>query len=128
MSHALLRHVHMSCALASFTLFVLRGVWRFGGSPLAQARWTRVVPHVIDTVLLATALGLAWDFAPYPALHGFLAAKVGGVVLYILLGMTAFSWGRTQRQRLAAWFAAQAVFFYIVAVALTKSPSLTLAG
>jgi len=128
MSHALLRHIHMTCALASFTLFVLRGLWRFGGSPLAQARWTRIVPHVIDTLLLVTALGLAWNLAPYPALHGFLAAKVGGLVLYILLGMTAFRWGRTQRQRLAAWFAAQAVFFYIVGVALTKSPSLTLAG
>jgi len=29
--------------------------------------------------------------------------------------------GKTRRTRIAAWFAAQAVFFYIVAVALTRN-------
>jgi len=116
----------MSFALASFALFVLRGLWRFGTLQAVDPRWVRVAPHVVDTLLLATAIVLASHLAPYPAFHGFLAAKVSGVVVYILLGMTAFRWGRTQRQRIAAWFAAQAVFLYIVGVAVTKSPTLTL--
>lgn len=128
MSHELLRQVHMSFALASFSLFVLRGLWRFGGLPSGEARWVRVAPHVIDTVLLATALGLAANLVAYPALHGFLAAKVGGVIAYILLGMTAFRWGSTRGRRLAAWFGAQVVFLYILGVALTKSPTLLLAS
>lgn len=116
----------MSFALASFCLFVLRGLWRFGALPAKDGRWVRVAPHVVDTLLLATAVMLASHLAPYPASHGFLAAKVIGVVVYILLGMTAFRWGRTQRQRIAAWFVAHAVFLYIVGVAVTKSPTLTL--
>lgn len=116
----------MSFALASFSLFVLRGLWRFGARQPVDGRWVRVAPHVVDTLLLATAIVLASHLVPYPAFHGFLAAKVGGVLVYILLGMTAFRWGRTQRQRIAAWFAAQAAFFYIVGVAVTKSPTLTL--
>ncbi len=124
MSVALIKAVHASCAALSITLFVLRGVWRFTGSPRAGARWTRWVPHANDTVLLACALVLAWRLAAFPAFHGFLSAKLAGLVVYILLGMTAFRWGRTQGQRMAAWFAAQVVFLYIVGVAITKSPTL----
>ncbi len=118
----------MSCALASFSLFVLRGLWRFGSLTASEAHWVRVAPHVIDTVLLASALGLAANLVAYPALHGFLAAKVGGVIAYILLGMTAFRWGTSRGRRLAAWFGAQVVFFYILGVALTKSPTLLVAN
>ena len=42
---------------------------------------------------------------------------------YIALGMAAFR-ASTRRARVTAWLAAQVVFFYIVAVAVTKSPSL----
>ncbi len=126
MSYTLLKTIHMSCAAISYALFLLRGIWRFGGSPLAAQRWTRVVPHVNDTVLLLAALAMAVQAARYPGFHAFLTAKSVGLVIYILLGMAAFRWAATRRSRLAAWMAAQAVFFYIVAVALTKSPGLGL--
>jgi len=44
------------------------------------------------------------------------------LLLYIVLGSIALKRGRTLKQRAAAWLAAQAVFFYIVAVALTRNP------
>lgn len=128
MSYALLKMVHVTCAAISYALFVLRGVWRFTGSPVASQRWTRVVPHVNDTVLLLAALGMAASLAPYPSYHPFLAAKVSGLIVYILLGMAAFRWAADHRARVAAWVAAQLAFFYIVAVALTKSPGAGLIG
>ena len=126
MTYTLLKTIHVSSAALSYLLFLLRGIWRFGGSPLAAQRWTRIVPHVNDSVLLLAALVMATQVAQYPAYHAFLVAKVSGLVVYILLGMLAFRWAATQRGRIAAWFAAQAVFFYIVAVAITKSPALGL--
>lgn len=126
--YGVLKWVHMSCALATYVLFVLRGIWRFGGSDRAGARWVRVAPHAIDTVLLLSALGMAWTLARFPAMHPFLLAKFLAVCGYIALGMVAFRFGRTPRIRLAAWVGAQAVFFYIVGVAITKSPTLTLLG
>lgn len=127
MVYALLKTLHASCAALSYTLFVLRGVWRFSGSPLADHRWTRIVPHVNDTLLLAAAVAMAWQLMGDPATHAFLAAKLAGLVIYVLLGLAAFRWARTLRGKLTAWVAAQAVFFYIVAVALTKSPFVGLA-
>jgi uncharacterized membrane protein SirB2 len=126
MSYTLLKTIHMSSAAVSYLLFLLRGIWRFSGSPLAAQRWTRVVPHVNDTVLLLAAVAMATQVAQYPGYHAFLAAKVAGLVVYIALGMAAFRWASTRRARMAAWLAAQAVFFYIVAVAVTKTPGLGL--
>ena len=128
MSYALLKTIHMAAAALSYALFVLRGAWRFTGSPLAVQRWTRIVPHVNDTVLLLAAIAMVLQIAPRTGLHAFLAAKLAGLVCYILLGMTAFRWATELHTRVAAWIAAQAAFFYIVGVALTKSPSLGLLG
>jgi uncharacterized membrane protein SirB2 len=123
-TYTLLKSIHMTSAAISYVLFLLRGIWRFSGSPLAARRWTRVVPHVNDTVLLLAAVAMAAQLARYPGYHAFLATKVAGLVVYIALGMAAFRWAAGRGARIAAWLAAQAVFFYIVAVAITKSPGL----
>jgi uncharacterized membrane protein SirB2 len=47
---------------------------------------------------------------------------VVALLLYIGLGMIALRHGRTRGVRITAWLTAQAVFFYIVAVALTRNP------
>ncbi|MBK8971188.1 MAG: SirB2 family protein [Hahellaceae bacterium] len=39
-------------------LFSLRVYWRWTESARLQARWVRIVPHVIDSCLLASALGM----------------------------------------------------------------------
>jgi uncharacterized membrane protein SirB2 len=126
MSYTLLKNIHMTSAGVSYALFLLRGIWRFSGSPLAARPWTRVIPHVNDTVLLLAAVAMATQLARYPGYHAFLATKVIGLVVYIVLGMTAFRWASGRRGRIGAWLAAQAVFFYIVAVAVTKAPGLGL--
>jgi uncharacterized membrane protein SirB2 len=58
----------------------------------------------------------------YPFVAGWLTAKVVALVVYIGLGMVALRRGRSRRARITAWIAAQAVFLYIVAVALARSP------
>jgi len=119
--HALLKSLHVACAAVSYALFVLRGAWMLRDSPVLRARWVRVVPHAVDTVLLASAVAMALAIRQYPFVAGWLTAKVLALVAYIALGMLALRSGRPKRVRLAAWLAAQAVFCYIVAVALTRS-------
>jgi uncharacterized membrane protein SirB2 len=80
------------------------------------------VPHVVDSVLLAAAVVLVLMLREYPFGTGWLTAKTIGLVVYIGLGTVALRRGRSKRVRLRAWIAAQAVFVYIVSVALTKNP------
>lgn len=118
----LLKLVHVGAAFLSYVLFFVRGIWMMMGSPLLRQRWVRIVPHVNDTLLLAAAIWLAILIHQYPGVHGWLTAKVAGLLVYIALGMFALRFGRTGPVRVAAWLAAQVVFVYIVAVALTRNP------
>src|SRR5690606_9414946 len=100
--------------------------WMLAGSSQLQRRWVKVVPHLVDTVLLASAIGLALWSAQYPLQRPWLTAKVMALILYIVLGSVALKRGRTRNTRVAALVAALATFGYIVGVALTRSPQLNL--
>lgn len=95
-------------------------------SPLLQQRWVKIAPHGIDTVLLTSAILLAWQLGYSPMNSPWLAAKIIALLLYIGLGMVAFRFAQTNQQRLIAWLSAQLVFIYIVAAAITHDPLLSL--
>lgn len=122
MDYLTLKHFHMGCAAASGSLFVVRGAWMLRDSPRLQARWVRVAPHVVDTLLLASAIGLAVWSGQYPGAQHWLTAKVSALLAYIVLGTIALKRGRTKMVRISAFIGALAVFGYIVAVAVTKQP------
>jgi uncharacterized membrane protein SirB2 len=121
MDYPLLKLTHVTCVVLSYAGFFLRGIWMIRDSRMLERRWVRVLPHVVDTVLLASAIALAVMLKQYPLAEPWLTAKVAGLVLYIALGMVGLRYGATRRIRTGAWIAAQAVFLYIVAVALTRS-------
>jgi len=122
MEYAVLKALHVGCVAASYFLFVMRGCWMLRKSPRLQQRWVRTLPHAIDTLLLASAIAMAAMSRQYPFVAGWLTAKVLALLVYIGLGMIALRFGRSPRVRAAAWLAAQCVFFYIVAVAVTRNP------
>lgn len=118
----LIKYVHVTSVMLSLAGFVARGALMLAGSPLLQARFVRVAPHVVDTVLLASAIWLAWMLHQYPFVHGWLTAKVLGLLAYIVLGAVALRRGRTKAIRTGAFAAALLAAAYVVAVALTKNP------
>ena len=124
MSYVLLKIIHVGSVIVSYILFFLRGIWLMQGSANLHYRWVKILPHVVDTVLLASAIALAMIIQQNPLNDSWLTAKVVGLVLYIGLGMIAMRFGKTRGIRIMAWVAAQCVFIYIVMVALTKSPVL----
>ena len=122
MATSLLKHLHLSTIALTLALFVLRGIWMMAESPRLQARWVRIVPHINDSLLLASGIGLAVLTQQYPLVHGWLTAKFFALILYIVLGTVALKRGKTRNQRIAAWIAALLVFGYMVAVAVTHDP------
>jgi uncharacterized membrane protein SirB2 len=113
---------HVGCVAISYLLFVVRGVWMMRCSPWLQRSWVRIVPHVVDTLLLASAVAMALSIRQYPFVTPWLTAKLLAMLVYIGMGTIALKGDKTFRTRIVAWIAAQMVFFYIVAVALTRSP------
>ncbi|MDE2388776.1 MAG: SirB2 family protein [Betaproteobacteria bacterium] len=124
MSYALLKMIHVSSVILSYSLFFLRGIWLIRDSASLRQRWVKVLPHVIDTVLLTSAILLAIAIQQNPLQNSWLTAKVAGLLLYIGLGMVAMRFGKNRQVKITAWVAAQCVFIYIVLVAVTKDPLL----
>ena len=124
MSYAALKMIHVTSVVVSYLLFSLRSVWMMRGSAILQQRWVKITPHVVDTILLVSAITLAVQIQQDPINDSWLSAKVAGLLIYIGLGMMALRFAKTRRMRISAWIAAQAAFLYIVLVALTKNPIL----
>lgn len=122
----MLKLIHITCVIFSFSLFFLRGIWLMRGSHIMQQRWVKIAPHSIDTILLTSAILLAWQLGYTPVNSPWLAAKIGALLLYIGLGMLAFRFAKTNASRLTAWISALLIFAYIVAAAITHDPLLTL--
>lgn len=124
MDYAVLKMIHVSSVILSFSLFFLRGIWLIQDSQNLRQRWVKILPHINDTVLLISAILLAVVIQQNPLDHAWLAAKISGLLVYIGLGMVAMRFGKTRKIRITSWVAALCVFAYIVLVALTKSPVL----
>ena len=87
---------------------------------MLSRRWVKVAPHVIDTVLLGSALTLVYLSGQYPWEHAWLAAKIIGLLTYIILGAVALKRGKTEKLRRNCFILAVLCFAYIVSVALTR--------
>ncbi|MGA7478803.1 MAG: SirB2 family protein [Azonexus sp.] len=124
MSYLALKHLHVTCVVLSGLGFALRGWWMLNDSPLLRARLTRVVPHVVDTLLLGSALLMAWQSSQYPFAQGWLTAKFFGLLAYILCGTMALKRARTKGRRVVFLVLALLAYAYIVGVALTRNPLL----
>lgn len=120
MDYSLLRTLHIATVHLTLILFLLRGFWMLTDSALLQARWTRIVPHVNDSLLLFAAIAMLFVGGLNPLDQPWLLAKIIGLLVYIGLGTVALKRGKTKAVRITALVAALAVFGYILAVALTK--------
>ena len=117
-----LKMLHMTCAILSIAGFTLRGVLKLQDSALLEKKFFKVVPHIIDTMLLVSAIALTFLIGQYPLADAWLTAKVIGLFLYIFLGLVTLRFAKTQPVRLLAFVLAIAVFAYITMVARTHNP------
>ena len=123
MMYLVLRDLHITCVVLSGIGFCLRGMWRLLDSQLWQRRWARTLPHVIDTVLLSSAIALAVISEQYPVAQPWLSAKVVGLLVYIGCGMASFRFSRDKRWMTGFFALALCAYGYIVSVALTRHPA-----
>jgi uncharacterized membrane protein SirB2 len=117
-----LKLLHVGSALLSISGFALRGYWMITDNPRLRSRMARVLPHILDTLLLASAIGMLVLWQANPFAISWLSAKIIALLCYIGLGMVAFRFGKTRRVRVIAFGAALLTATYIVAVAFSKSP------
>lgn len=120
--YMLLKHLHITCVVLTGLGFVLRGFWKFTRPERLGQTWVRRMPHIVDTLLLGSALAMVWVSGQYPFVQPWLTAKVLALLLYIVLGTLALKRARTRQGQLLCFCLALLSYGYIVSVALTRNP------
>ena len=116
----MLKSLHITLAYITVIGFVIRGIWAMTGSPLKDQRWVRILPHVVDTLLLT--IGVIMVFSIGASLtDGWLAAKMLALLGYIGFGILTLR-APSMLIRVAAFAAALLCVGYIFAVAFSRSP------
>lgn len=116
------KYIHVGSVILSFALFLLRGALMFAGGAGRSHVLLRIGPHVVDTVLLGSALTLSWQLRQYPFVHAWLTVKVVALVVYIVLGSLALKRAPTRRLRAVFFGLAVLTFGFIVSVARAHHP------
>ncbi|MCP3863837.1 MAG: SirB2 family protein [Aestuariibacter sp.] len=120
MDYMLLKQIHIVLAVTTLISFVIRGYWMITDSSLLHHKLVKTIPHVIDTLLLSTAVALMMMAGFYPWILDWVAAKILLLLLYIVLGTIALKRGKTKAQRIAAFIAALICIGLIFKSALSK--------
>ena len=116
-----LKIIHVVCVILTFISFSIRGYWMIIGSSLLRHRLTRILPHIMDSLLLLSGLLLAiWVYGEFYK-YTWLMIKLAGIVFYIFLGGIAIRYGKTRKIRIIALVLSLCVFLGIVALARYNS-------
>ncbi len=121
--YEIVKYTHIIAITLSILGFVSRVYLKLTHSPNQNKYWFKKLPHKVDTILLASALTMVYILGVNPLTTFWLAEKITGLVIYILLGMIALRWGKTKNIRMVAAGMAITVFSYIVYVAHYKAPA-----
>lgn len=115
------KHMHLLLVVLSVLFLFIRFGLRLKESPLLQGKVFKIAPHVIDTFLLLSALGLMLIIQQYPFVNGWLTEKVIALFAYIALGFSALR-GRTAAIRWLSFLGALGWLGLMVRVAISKQP------
>ena len=114
MSYAAVKMIHVTSVIISYLLFSLRSIWTIRGSATLKRRWVKILPHVVDTVLLLSAITLAiWIQQDPDYMIPGSAPRSSGCWLILVLAWWHLRFGKTLKTRIIAWIAAQAAFFIL---------------
>jgi|TARA_R100000501_G_C2617150_1_gene110647 uncharacterized membrane protein SirB2 len=117
------KNLHITLAALSLSLFLIRAMYSVRESPQLERRWAKVLPHLVDTLLLICGLTLMVLLKAWPHQTPWLSAKLIALCFYIGIGTMAIKRARTPRGRALFTFLAILVFAYMASVAITKTAS-----
>ncbi|MEG3768137.1 SirB2 family protein [Alteromonas sp. 14N.309.X.WAT.G.H12] len=120
--YMMFKHIHLTAIALSVFLFVLRFIWSQFSPSVLEKKWLKITPHIVDTILLLSALCLCVILNQYPFVQGWLTFKVVGLVAYILLGLFALKWARNAPLKWIGFIGALTWLGLIAKVAVTKQP------
>ncbi|MEM0911009.1 MAG: SirB2 family protein [Pseudomonadota bacterium] len=114
-----LKHLHLTAVSFSFVVFLIAFAAAILQSPLAEKKWLKILPHVLYTVILITAISLWLSVNAYA--FDWLASKLLGFILYVLSISYAIKWAKNNRMRYIGLASAFAWLLLTASIAFSKN-------
>ncbi|MBV1904447.1 MAG: SirB2 family protein [Pseudomonadales bacterium] len=115
----MVKSLHVLLAYITVMGFIARFFMHFACWSVARSRWLKVLPHLVDSLLLILGVSMAYQMGISPLGQDWLMAKLVGLLAYIVFGVMALR-GTNEKLRWIGFVAALASVCYIFAVACTK--------
>lgn len=115
------KHLHLLMVVLSVILLFIRFGMMLKGSALLQTKLLKVGPHLVDTLLILSAVALMLTINQYPFVNSWLTEKFIALLAYIALAVMAVR-GRTTAIRWLCFLGALGWLGLMVRVALSKQP------
>jgi len=93
-------------------------------SPMLQKKWLKILPHIVDTLLLVSAATLCVILKQYPFVDAWVTEKLLALVMYVFMVTLALKIGRTGFIRAIGLIGALSWIAYAGMVAVSKQPIL----
>lgn len=110
--------LHITLAFTSLFSFIVRVILLAMKSALLKTKFFKIVPHIIDTILLLTGTTLVIQGQWLSGEYSWIGVKLIALLVYIGLGVIVMR-GKGFKQGMA-FIIALTCYGYIVAVAVTK--------
>ncbi|MBV2128257.1 SirB2 family protein [Arsukibacterium indicum] len=115
------KHLHLLMVVLSVSLLFIRFGMMLKSSALLNNKLIRIAPHVVDTLLILSAVALMLIINQYPFTNSWLTEKFIALLAYIALAVMALK-GRTLAIRWLCFLGALGWLGLMVRVALNKQP------
>jgi len=122
--YELVKYTHLTTIVLSVVLFLLRFVLNTMQSVTLQRKWLKVVPHIVDTLLLVSAATLCVMLKQYPFVDAWVTEKLIALVMYVFMVTLALKLGHTGFMRGIGLIGALSWIAYAGMVAVSKQPIL----
>jgi uncharacterized membrane protein SirB2 len=118
--YEMLKLTHVACVVISGSLFIYRFARLRIHPDQALPKALKVLPHINDTALLASAIGMLSLIGLNPFVTPWLLAKIVALLVYIGLGAICMRSLPGSGRQAVSFVAALSVIAYIVLVGLSK--------
>ncbi|GAB2910729.1 SirB2 family protein [Rheinheimera gaetbuli] len=115
------KHFHLLMVVLSVSFLLVRYAMSLKPAAMLQHKFFKITPHIIDTLLLISAVLLMLAIQQYPFVHAWLTEKFIAVLAYIALAVMAFR-GRTTFIRGLCFLGSLGWLGLAIRVAITKQP------
>ena len=121
-----IKNIHLLSIAISALLLSIRYVLLMANSSMIEKKVLKILPHIVDTILLLSGIGLiiSLGFVPFTPGNEWFTEKVTCILAYFALGFFTLRVANHRLVRTFAFFGALGWLLMAGNIAMTKIPAL----